>query len=881
MSKKAIQISGEIATETTKAIITSGAGLILAAFFPETIPYWGTTLCIPSKVGFSVFCERIKDKFNVKEGYFASVNEIYNKKVEDVLKKGTIGDECFVPEYEHFRRYYFLCNEHENEISENNFDENGVINYLSPQTIKEILKLDTKNTNQDTVIKVADEILKNVITEITDNTDLAPTYWAMRNCKDINAFEKILNDINKLYRQNQNGEKTKMTKLCLNRTGAILSVISIVLSLAGCGTNSTPTTTDDETLISIQKTATTVVSTSNTLKTESTVSSTNSTTEGVITESSTLSQETTAPTEPPVETTEPPTTVPPEEPKDEYGLTEQQRNSFSMLYYLAITAEDIRISKDNRLMLDEIYTSLLNDINPGTIDETTQDHLKNLRDIIKSYINISVKRDRLQYIYNQNKAETIRSAVPDPIAILSTTKSFDWKNLVLNVAFTAVDSYNNYKSANVAADTEFLMSGWELDDEEIATIQKNRERAFDYMVDIVQEYGLDGKLTLNEKAIETFAEICEIDSVQQKIRRLESEEETYKLLGNYWLELASCYFETSQYKKCLDCVDNYNDLATGIYRMDYNYVRILPMAIVAAQETYSGQKYISVISTFADAILENTTAEEWSTRYFAAQVYLDLYARTDDRQYLETAYNIVYDNVTILLDEQLALNSAYLNDVVEVTIDEPDYRFMTEDEKKKAKKEYKAERKKLKEYNKGLKENRKNELPPLYEPLILNCDLLFALAEEININSKEKAEIEAILQTENNGVFLSKPVNDRYSFSAVATDYNIDFTKSEIRVPADLLSINSVIIVEVVDGSKTTIFDDCIVAEVERDGDSIDNYIAIVTSDKMKDYNWTADSEVTVEIYNGSDYDAVTFKFEVIEYKDNLIIPNKVVFGTV
>lgn len=212
MSKKAIQISGEIATETTKAIITSGAGLILAAFFPETIPYWVTTLCIPSKVGFSVFCEKIKDKFNVKEGYFASVNEIYNKKVEDVLKKGTIGDECFVSEYEHFRRYYFLCNEHENEISENNCDENGVVNYLSPQTIKEILKLDTKNTNQDTVIKVADEILKNVITEITDNTDLAPTYWAMRNCKDINAFEKILNDINNTIQKEFEETRDTITK---------------------------------------------------------------------------------------------------------------------------------------------------------------------------------------------------------------------------------------------------------------------------------------------------------------------------------------------------------------------------------------------------------------------------------------------------------------------------------------------------------------------------------------------------------------------------------------------------------------------------------------------------------------------------------------------
>lgn len=658
-----------------------------------------------------------------------------------------------------------------------------------------------------------------------------------------------------------------MMKSRIIRILAMILAMSIVLSLAGCGTNTPPTTTGDETETSSQPT-TTPDSTSNTSEDETT-------------EPSTVPEETTTPTDPPAETTEPPVVIPPEEQTDEYGLTEQQRNSFSMLYYLAITAEDIRISKDNRLMLDEIYTSLLNDINPGAIDETTQDHLKNLRDIIKSYINISIKRDRLQYIYNQDKAETIRSAVPNPLAILASTQSFDWKRLVASVAYTAIDSYNNYKSANAAVDKEFLMSGWELDDEETATIQKNRERAFDYMVDIVQEYGLDGKLTLNEKAIETFAEICEIESVQQKIRRLESEEETYKLLGNYWLELAACYFETSQYQKCLDCVDTYNDLATGIYRKDYNYVQILPMAIVAAQETYTGDEYVTVISAFADAILENTTTEEWSTRYFAAQVYLDLYARTDDRQYLEAAYDIAYDNVTILLDEQRALNSTYLADVVEVTIDEPDYRFMTEDEKKEAEQEYKAEQKRLKEYNKGLKESRKTELPPLYEPLVLNCDLLFALAEEMNISSTEKAKIEAILQTEKNGVFLSKTVNDRYSFSAKATDYSIEFTKKEIQIPANLLSAGSTIVVKVTDGGKTTTFDDCTVTEVERDGDGIDTFVAVVTSKKLKDYKWTADSKVIVEIYNGASYDASVFKFEVIEYKDNWLIADKVVFGAV
>lgn len=563
---------------------------------------------------------------------------------------------------------------------------------------------------------------------------------------------------------------------------------------------------------------------------------------------------------------------------DKYNLTDQQRNSFSMLYYLAITAEEIRISKDNRLLLEDIYTSLLNDINPGAIDETTQDHLKNLRDIIKSYINISVKRDRLQYIYNQNKAATIRSAVPNPLAILSMTNALNWKKLATSAVYTVVDSYNNYKTANEAADQEFLMSGWELDDEETAAIQKNRERAFDYMVDIVQEYNLDGKFTLNEKAIETFAKICEIESVQQKIRRLESEKETYKLLGNYWLELADCYYETSQYKKCLDCVGNYKKLSTGIYRNDYNYVKILPKAIVATQEVYDGDAYISNIKAFADDIIKNTTAEEWSTRYFVAQVYLDLYARTNEKKYLEDAYNIAYDNVAILLDEQKKLNDTYLADVKEVTIDEPDYKFMTEEEEKKAKKEYKAEKKRLKAYNKSLKEERETELPPLYEPLVLNCELLFALADKMNISDLEKTEIEAILQTKTNGVFLSKPINRLYSFSKPKFKCKVELEKNEVILPVILLTSESKIVIEVIDNGKTTIFDDCIVSDVEREDDKIESFYVTVTSKKMKDYDWSKNSKVSIKILNSDENNMDMFQFKVAKYSDNWILPDTVEF---
>ena len=552
-----------------------------------------------------------------------------------------------------------------------------------------------------------------------------------------------------------------------------------------------------------------------------------------------------------------------------------------MLYYLAITAEIIRESKNNRLILDDIYTSLLNDINPGAIDETTQDHLANLRDIINSYMTLSKKRDRLQYIYNQDKAAAMRSAVPNPLAILSMTNALDWKALAASALYTVVDSYNNYKQASEAADREYLMSGWELDEEEEETIRKNRDRAFDYMVDIVQEYSIDGNQTLNEKAITKFAEICNIENVAEKTRRLESEEKTYKLLGDYWLQLGDCYYETGKYERCLECVDRYNELSTGIYRQDSDYVQILPKAIVSAQNIYQGDEYVSVIDKFTNDIVDNTSKEEWSTLYFAAQVYLDLYSKTNSQDYLRKAYDLAYDNMTVLLEEQRTINKTYLNDVKNVEAEEPDYRFLNEKEKKEKEKEYKAEKERVKEYNKSLKEKRKTELPSLYEPLILNCDLVFALAEKLDISDSEKADIEAILETESNGIFLSKPVNDRYSFLVDKNDYNIEFGTEEIVIPADLLSDGSSIVVTVSEGNDQVTIDDIIIKKVERKDSKIESFLTHISSKKLRKYKWTEESNVKIEIFNDERYDPLVLQYRVKSIEKKKLLADKVVFEEV
>ena len=88
---------------------------------------------------------------------------------------------------------------------------------------------------------------------------------------------------------------------------------------------------------------------------------------------------------------------------DEELLLAEQMNSYSMMYYLAITAEKIRISKDNRLLLDDIYNSLLNDVNPSAVDEETQNHINQLLKSIEDFNTLADKRERLEYIQSGSR----------------------------------------------------------------------------------------------------------------------------------------------------------------------------------------------------------------------------------------------------------------------------------------------------------------------------------------------------------------------------------------------------------------------------------------------------------------------------------------------
>ncbi len=546
-------------------------------------------------------------------------------------------------------------------------------------------------------------------------------------------------------------------------------------------------------------------------------------------------------------------------------LTKEQKNSIAMLNYLAMVSQEINAEKNNRIYLEEIYQLLKNNTNPEKVDETTKEYLNHLLDTLYNYRMQDEKRKQLQYIYEQEKATAMKKAAAEGVSAAASGINSGNKSGGINtveIAAAAVQGtatfYGNYAGYTAEAEENYLKSGWNLDAQEIQTLHESKKEAFGYMIDIVHQQNLSGKMTLNEKNIDDFVTCKNNKNNYQRIQFLESEQNTYQSFGNYWLLLAECYFQNQDYRKCLNAISKYETLQIDIFRKDYYLAKTLPYGIIAASEIYSGKAFVSTAEKYIETIIENTENSDWSLRYFAAQMYVRLYDETKSMPYLRKAYQLTLDNVNNLTAQQTTLNNSYLSEIQEISI--PDGTP-------------KEEKKEIKNYNKQLKNKRKTELPVIYEPLSLNCELLFSIAKKLPLSQAEKKRVEGILQSSETSVFLIKPITNLYTFYPEKIAVTAEFDKDKLILPVSCVSENSIIKVTISDGNMTKDYIDWILEEVERPSANFNSFTAVYHSKTAGKYPWNENTTVTIEIfdlqYPKSEH--IYLKFIVCNYKKILL----------
>lgn len=545
------------------------------------------------------------------------------------------------------------------------------------------------------------------------------------------------------------------------------------------------------------------------------------------------------------------------------NLSSTQRNSINMLNWLAFLTQEINAENNNRLFIEDVYSLIVNETYPNAVDAHTQDRLKGIRQALVRYRMVDVKRERIEFLFEQNKAQAIKAAIPNPLTLMNVVQSESLTKLAVSVVYMAINSISSYQSATTQAELQYLQDGWELDDEASEVFYNLRSDAFDYMIDIVREYDLPGYLALNEKAIEEFVSWKGKDDVNRRILFLENNVETYQAFGSYWLLLAESYYSIGNYAQCLDAVHSYETLSTRIFRKDYEYAKILPLAVIASEHVLTENEFVAIAEQYAKKILDNIDTEDWDLRYFATQIYVNLYAKTQNTTYLWDAYSVVLSNVNYLVDEQLTMNTTYTAKVQEEAIPAG----TTKDKETQ-----------IKKYNQLVKEKRKTELPPVSEPLMLNCDLLFSIATQLNIQGNEKKRIDNILHENGDKLFLVDDLDNKYRYTGknvidASTWNSVSFNGKELTIPASCLTENASISVKVIapEGQKT-VFEDWKISVVNRQTeDDITTYAGVFKSATAEKYSYKVGTTVNVSVVPHKEYETapICFNFEAIDNKPN------------
>ncbi len=544
---------------------------------------------------------------------------------------------------------------------------------------------------------------------------------------------------------------------------------------------------------------------------------------------------------------------------EEDKTTSEQMTALAMLNHLTVLTQETNDSRNSRLFMEQAYSELINNTYPNSVDSRTLSRLTRLLDTMENYRMINVKRERLQYIYEQNQARAIRSAIPNPLGMLSAVHSLTPARLVASIAYMAVDAAASYESAKSAAELQYLKDGWQLDDEEAEELHQSRKDMFAHMVNIVNDYKFDGDLALTEETVTEFSRWKNEENVVARIQFLESNKKTYQAYGGYWLTLAESYYSNGEFQKCVEAILTYEGMAARIFRRDFEYARVLPLAIAASEQIHSTEEYAANGGRWAAAILANTKNEDWALRYFAAQTYINLYDKTGQDSYLKLAYDAALDNVTNVLHEQLDLNATYLTKVKEVS------------EPKGATKEKKEE---VKNVNNMLKETRKTELTPVSEALLLNCDLLFAVADLVKPDDAEKARVDTILHPQGARLFLNENVDNKYWFTKPDAksidDIDITFGGTALVLPVAYVNGETEIEVSVKekDAEEAVVITDWRLDKVERkEEENIDTFGAFFLSEEGKKHVWGAESDIVITVKTGTDDIVYEFRYTTASVK--------------
>lgn len=436
-------------------------------------------------------------------------------------------------------------------------------------------------------------------------------------------------------------------------------------------------------------------------------------------------------------------------------------------------------STNNRAVLDEIYLLEWYE----DISTTNSQYILSFRDDINEFKSIDVKRERLEYIYNQNRSMAAASLVPNALSVATVAfSSGNPKQAVIAIAGTALSSITNYLTTKQRAELELIQSQWNLDDDASRAFNNLNNAIFANLTTLSRDYGFSRDDYASIATIQNFVKDVQNENITPsdiiQICVGTNYERELSQFSDYWRIVGSAYYELGEYNEALTAINQYEKCYEKVFYHDPNYAQMMMIKAYCIDElSINKEEIVDELIEIANAINENLgVGRDWLQKYYCYLIYKDVASYTNDNSYLKKAFEVLdevfYINInTYAKDLENYLSYQFLEDIItglEQNIAEIDNEIANQKEQRKAantkeRKEIidkeieklKANKKEFEENIDAQKEIAKKTLPP-------SVSLLISLAYEYKNLAEELGETDSV-KYRNQMKRFSEAIQDDYT----------------------------------------------------------------------------------------------------------------------
>lgn len=326
---------------------------------------------------------------------------------------------------------------------------------------------------------------------------------------------------------------------------------------------------------------------------------------------------------------------------------------FALSQRLQLDTVIARKSSNNRIVLSELS---LRDLIP-TANASTKNFYLSFNERIQSLQLIDIKRERLDYIYNENKKNALLALAPNALSVATMAITTGFTNplgAIISVVGAVTSSATSYLSARSQANMENLRGQWELDDTEMEILNRLGMEIYEYKCQIALDYDIPVEMTLSTKDLEAFVDYSNDRDPVIRMIKIQNLDTRLEILPDYWRELALTAYELGYYEDTLSYIEKFEEIYCPIIYHDTDYAKLLMVKCDCLNFLNYPSKY-ELLPLIANQLLHNIETDDWETQFFVLSLYTDLYNQTKDLSYLNSAIKL-YPSVIIQLGNEYSKN---------------------------------------------------------------------------------------------------------------------------------------------------------------------------------------------------------------------------------